>query len=363
MSLLARHIAGSVLLGIGLVLMVFLGLILVFVLIEELAEADALTALTFVLFTMPRRVVELLPYAAFIGTLLGLGHLASNGELVVMRASGYSTWRVFGAVCLPALLVLLVSALLSEWVAPAGEERAAAVQYRAEAAAETLYIDGGHWYREGPLYVSVDGIGADDSLSGVAIYELGEDKRLRTVRWAARAEYQRARGGGQLQHLWLLKDVVETDFTIRRNGRRGAETRRLSEYVWRSAADPRLLSARALLEPRRMALSDLAYQVDYMNREGLSPVRYQLALWDKLLQPLAVLGLCLLACAFVLGPLRERGIGVRLGVGIIAGLSFKYLQDLFGPVSMVYGLPAWLGVALPIALCWLLGVIGVRRTG
>ena len=82
-----------------------------------------------------------------------------------------------------------------------------------------------------------------------------------------------------------------------------------------------------------------------------------------MLQPLAVVGLCLLALCFILGPLRERGLGVRLSVGVIVGLLFKYLQDLFGPLAMVYGIPAWLGVLIPITVCWILGIIGFRRIG
>ena len=55
--------------------------------------------------------------------------------------------------------------------------------------------------------------------------------------------------------------------------------------------------------------------------------------------------------------------GVRLTVGIFAGLLFKYLQDLFAPMSIVYQMPAWLAVSLPILLCWLIGAWGLKRVG
>ena len=124
---------------------------------------------------------------------------------------------------------------------------------------------------------------------------------------------------------------------------------------------PRLLSARVLVEPRKLSAADLFYQISYMRREGLDPGSYQLALWGKLLQPLSVLGLALLALCFVLGPLREVGIGARLSVGVLVGLTFKYLQDLFAPMSLVYEVPAAFAVALPIAACWLIGWVGLRR--
>lgn len=360
---LSRYLIRSVLGGIGLVLIAFLGLVSVFTLIEELGEDDAgysaLAALQYVALTLPRRAYELLPYAAFIGALLGLGQLASHSELIVMRASGYSTSRIFGAVCIPAGLLLAFGFVLGEYIAPVTEQRATSLKAIAvQSSNDTLYIDGGHWYREGGLYVNVDGIANSGELRTVVIYELADDASLISIKRAESAVYAPQQAAGATVHVWLLANVSETLFLPGAN-----RLQTYPQYEWHSNADPRLLSARALLEPQRMSLSDLFYQVDYMQREGLTPVRYQLALWSKLLQPLAVIGLCLLALSFIMGPLREVGLGVRLSVGVIVGLLFKYLQDLFGPLAMVYGMPAWLGVLIPIAVCWALGIIGFRRIG
>ena len=94
MGLLSLHIARSVFNGIVVVLLAFITLVTMFTLVEELGDDEvgysAWHALTYVGLTMPRRIYELLPYAAFIGALVGLGQLASNSELLVMRSSGYS---------------------------------------------------------------------------------------------------------------------------------------------------------------------------------------------------------------------------------------------------------------------------------
>lgn len=361
--MLTRHITVHVLGGIGIVLIAFLGIVSLFTLIDELGEDAAgygpAAALEYVLLTLPRRTYEMLPYAAFIGALLGLGQLANHSELIVMRAAGYSTGRIFRAVCIPAALLLGFSFVLGEYVAPATEARATSLKTLAvQSGSDTFYIDGGHWYREGGLYVNVDGIANSGELRTVVIYELNADNALTSIRKAERATYVPRETDNDILHIWRLHDVSETLFL---DGR--TQTQRYPQYDWHSNADPRLLSARALLEPARMSLVDLFYQVGYMQREGLRPVRYELALWSKLLQPLAVVGLCLLALCFILGPLRERGLGVRLSVGVIVGLLFKYLQDLFGPLAMVYGIPAWLGVLIPITVCWILGIIGFRRIG
>ena len=79
------------------------------------------------------------------------------------------------------------------------------------------------------------------------------------------------------------------------------------------------------------------------------------------MQPGAILGLTLLALCFILGPLREVSMGTRLAVGTLTGLGFKYLEDIFGPMSMVYQVPAAAGVAAPILICWLVALVLLRR--
>ena len=71
--------------------------------------------------------------------------------------------------------------------------------------------------------------------------------------------------------------------------------------------------------------------------------------------------MALLALAIVLGPMRGTGLGPRLALGMLVGLTFKYLQDLFAPMAVVFALPAALAVALPISAYVLSGWLLIRR--
>ncbi|MDH3642933.1 MAG: LPS export ABC transporter permease LptG [Gammaproteobacteria bacterium] len=354
-STMDRHIGRTVLGTTVVVLLALLGLMTVFTLVEELRNDDATysfnEALWYVALTTPRRVYEMLPYVAFLGSLVGLGTLASNSEIVVLRTAGVSVQRVFLSVAWPLLGVLAFGALLGEFVAPRGEELAEAHKTRSEQNSDVIVLSGGYWYREGPLYMNINGLDENGALMGLRQYWLDANEELVRSRTASRAEYV----DSDDPH-WVLRDVVETEFL--------GESNRIQEYLelrWNGKADPRLLSVRVLVEPRKLSVTDLYYQINYMLREELNPDAYQLAFWGKLLQPFSVLGLALLALCFVLGPLREVSIGVRLSVGVLVGLGFKYLQDLFAPMSLVYELHPALAVAVPIAACWLVGWIGLRR--
>ena len=350
-----RHIGRAVLYTSAVVLLALLGLMTVFTLVEELRNDDAtysfVEALWYVALTTPRRTYEMLPYVAFLGALIGLGTLASNSEIVVLRTAGVSVQRVFVSVALPLIGVLVFGLWLGEFVAPRGEELAEAHKTRAEQNSDVIVLSGGYWYREGSLYMNIAGLAEDGKLIGLRQYWLGPNEQMLRSRTAASAVYVATDD----PH-WLLFDVVETEFIDDTT-----QVREYPELRWNGRVDARLLSLRVLVEPRKLSVTDLYYQINYMLREELNPRAYQLAFWGKLFQPFSVLGLALLAMCFVLGPLRGVGMGVRLSIGVLVGLSFKYLQDLFAPMSLVYDVTPAFAVAAPILVCWVVGYIGLRR--
>lgn len=348
-----RYLCRTLLLATWAVFLAFIGLFSVFALLEEAGDRrpgyGLGEALLYVAGTFPRRSYELLPYAVFLGSLAGLGHLASCSELVILRAAGVSPLRLFRGLAGAVLGIWLVGAILGEWVAPEAEAAAAARKARLLKGGEAVAIAG--WYREGPVYTRVDALSRDGGLIGIRQYWLDEAGALTRVREAASGSYD-TKG----EPHWLLRDVVET-----RLSDDGTVAESYSQVRWRGGIDPRLLGEGALVDPGRLALRDLYYRIGYMQREGLDASSYRLAFWSKCLQPVAMFGLVLLALSFVLGPLGGASMGVRLSAGIVVGLAFKYLQDLFAPMSQVYGLEAPVAVALPILACWLAGWWGMRR--
>ncbi len=341
------------LLATGAVFLAFLGLLSVFALIEEVDQRKSAytlpEAFLYVALTLPRRSYELLPYAVFLGSLIGLGHLASRWELATLRAAGVSVQRLFAGLIWAVAGVWLAGALLGEWIAPAAEAAGKARKASVLRGGGPVTLSG--WYRDGPLYMQVDALSSSGDLVGVRQYWLDANGSMHRVREAASASFV----PGTEPH-WLLKDVRET-----RLGEQQAVAQHFPELRWRGGIDSRLVSEQALVDPQRLSIANLYHRLSYMSREGLDGGPYRLALWSRILQPAALLGLVLLALSFVLGPLRETSLGVRVSAGIVVGLCFKYLQDLFAPMSQVYGLQAPVAVALPILACWLVGLWGMRR--
>ena len=365
-----RHVGRTVLLAVLVTLACFLTLVTLFTLVDELQDRapgyTPLHALLYIAYTSPGRIVELVPYAAFIGAMVGLGLLSNHGELTAYRAAGVSLLRLFGGAALPVAALLALGQWLGEFVAGPGEEAGATVKFEAARSAGSATAAGhvpfGRWHREGLLYTYIDGYGGDDRLVGVRQFQVDESRNLVFSLEAAYATFlgddSEATQGEAEPAGWLLHDVHETRFDAA-PGRTVVQTH--ETLHWRTRADPELLNVKSLLDPGRMSVAELARQIDYMEREGLDSSRHGVAWWSKVLQPLAVLGLVWLALGFVAGPLREVSMGARLSVGIAGGLAFNYLRELFAPMAVVVDFPPWLAVAIPIAACWLVGAVLVRR--
>ena len=363
LSRIDRYLCKTVLGAAGVVLLALTALVAIFALIEELGEGRSaygpVDAAWYVFLTLPRRAWELLPYALFLGCLIGLGKLASQSELVALRAAGLSVGRLAGATAWAVALAWALGLAAGEWIAPAAETAAEAHKARSLSDSAGLpgrtgiEFKGGYWYREGSLFMHVEALDDNGDLLGVRQYWLNDRGRLSLAREAASAEYLGPADAGED---WMLRDGLETHLSDDR-----LRAQPFSELVWRGQIDPGLINERLLVDARKLSLLDLRRQIGYLQREGLDATSQRIAFWSKCLQPAALLGLVLLALASVLGPLRDVGIGVRISAGIVVGLSFKYLQDLFAPMAAVYELAPPLAVAAPIALCWALAIVGLRR--
>lgn len=345
MTLLDRYIARTVLLLCLVVLCLIVGLDTLFVLIAELDDVDErytlAMAVRYALLTMPRHFYEYAPMAALVGALVGLGNLASSSELTVMRAAGVGKLRILLAVLQPVLLLVLVCGLVGEFVMPKTEQLAAADRAQAVGGGRAIGSRFGFWHRDGNWFLHITAVRPGGQLRGVTIYELDDDRRLVSASFAQRADHEG-------DH-WMLRGLRVTHFEADRT-----RTETLAERRWKSDLSPELLEIVAA-EPEAMSIRGLYHYSQYMQAQAVNATPYKLAFWNKVLLPLAVVGLVLVAISFIFGPLRSVTMGQRIMVGLMVGLTFKLIQDLLAPASTVYGFTPLVAALTPIGVCYLMG--------
>ncbi|MCH9843160.1 MAG: LptF/LptG family permease, partial [Gammaproteobacteria bacterium] len=128
MSRISSYISVSVIGAVGLALLIIVALDTVGSMIDGAGdvtkEYNFFQVLIYVALTTPGRIYEFLPTAALIGCLVGLGGLANNSELIVIRAAGVSVLRIVWMVLRPILLLVVIGVMFGEYIVPHSEKYA-----------------------------------------------------------------------------------------------------------------------------------------------------------------------------------------------------------------------------------------------
>ena len=122
-SILARYLVRTIVGHTILVMLVLLALSGLYLFISQQDDIGQGTfgvddAFMFALLNLPQYAFDLLPIASLIGALLALGNLARSLELIVVRAAGVSTLRIGMWVGTAGLLLMLMTAVIGEFIAP-----------------------------------------------------------------------------------------------------------------------------------------------------------------------------------------------------------------------------------------------------
>jgi lipopolysaccharide export system permease protein len=348
-----RYVMSTVGGAMFLVMVVVLSLDFIFAFIAELDDTgndyQALDALMYVLLTLPRRIYDYLPLGAFMGCLVGLGSMASSSELTVIRAAGVSLKRIVWSAMKPALVVVMLGIVIGEYVAPPSERMAQSQKAVAKGAGENVASASGMWHREGDTFMHLNAVQPNGVLFGLSLFEFDADRWLLSASFAERGIY--------LGDHWRLENVTTTNFGDTATSQQSHLTLR-----WESGLSPDVLGV-LILDPDDLSMSGLFTYASYLGEQGLNAANYWLAFWKKVLMPLGTAVMVMVAISFIFGPLRSVTMGFRVFTGLIVGLLFKYMQDLLGPMSVVFGFNPVIAILLPIAVNAVVGVVLMRRAG
>lgn len=300
-------------------------------------------ALTYMVYTIPRRAYTLFPTSAVIGALMALGQLAATSELTALRAVGLSRRRLSLAVAGSLATLTLLMVVNGETLSPWAQRSAEALKASAKSKNMIVAQYSGLWAREGDFILNAGG-GQDRSngkdswleLRDVFFYEFADDGRLKSAAIAHIAEH---RPGG-----WVLRDVTRTRFDAK-----SVTQTHVAQERWESKLDGAALMAGSE-RPRYLSSTALAAAIDYRERNGLDASEFKEHYWGRWFYPINVLALCLAAIPFAFGALRSGGMGKRLFIGIVFALGFWLLQTQFVKLASVYKYDFRLAYLMPTVI-------------
>ncbi|UCV29584.1 LPS export ABC transporter permease LptG [Ferribacterium limneticum] len=321
LNLYQRYLIRETFASVFLVLAAFLALFAFFNFIDELrtvgkAGYSVVHAALFVALSMPGLVYELIPIATLIGTLYALSTLARHSEITVLRASGLATSDLLMTLFRAALLLALLTFLIGEAVVPFSERLGKEI--RAKALSTVIAqsgFDSGLWVKDGRSFINIRKAAPDAPLEGVRIYHFSQQNLLESVTDAQRADFEDP-------DLWRLSGVVKT---VLEGDSSRVESAQAGE--WRSTVTPTLLAA-LMVSPERMSLLGLLNYTRHLTENKQKTERYEIALWKKVVYPLAALVMVALALPFGYSHNRVGGVSLKIFAGVMLGILFYALNGL-----------------------------------
>ncbi|UNU74171.1 LPS export ABC transporter permease LptG [Moraxella nasovis] len=358
LMILPRYVMTSVLLAmLGSVVGLWL-LQMVFAYLSELENlSDAYTfkdAFLYILYRSPYFLVQFIPTGVLLGSVLGLGMLATNSELISMRAAGLGLYRIISWAMIPAMLFVFVSLGINQFALPAAKEYSQALQ--AHRPVNTLASVQGYWSvlntPKGQDIVYISYADSDGKLGLTKRYSLDANSNLSQVVQADFGVYNAQPNIPDTSdnYTWQMHGVHQTTVTPTGVQATALDTQTLALPI--APSDVRLLT----LQPDDMSLTDLQAHARLMNYQGRQSLPHQLSFWQKLLSPFSVLSLVLVASSFVFGSFRHQSLGLRIVMALLTGLLFSYLTDLSGFIALATGVSPLLMVLLPIIISAIAGV-------
>jgi lipopolysaccharide export system permease protein len=353
-SVLGRYVIRAVLGHTLLVMLVLLALSGLYLFITQQDDIGTGTysvedAFLFVGLSLPQYAFDLLPIAALIGALLALGNMARSMELIVVRAAGVSVARIASWVVGAGLVLMVLTGILGELVAPQMEQYAERMRTFEKFHDYSLAGNRSAWAKDGNTIVSVRQQSGDNRYGGVYVFNFDAQHRLRGIGRASSASID-------VNNVWRLENYSES--RIAEDGR--VSPRRTAATQMRTRLSPEFLGL-AVLDPGSLPGMGLRSYIRHLKQNGLDARPYETAFWARIARTVAVAIIVVLAVPFAFGPLRSTGTGARTVAGIMIGVVFFLMAKMLESGGAVFDLPPVVIAWFPTALLALITGVAVAR--
>jgi lipopolysaccharide export system permease protein len=346
MKIIERYIGVNLVTLTLVALFALVALFSFFAIIDQLEETGRGSygvpqALFYVLLTTPRLAYELFPIAAVIGSMTSLGMLAQTSELAIIRTSGVSRLMLARGLLRPCIILVVLGVIIGEFIAPPCESFAK--QQRSLAKNEQIVLKSqyGIWTRDGNSYINIRKMLPGDKVEQIYIYEFDRENRLRDEITAANGEYRNGE--------WVLTNVEQTSISPS-----GVSKRHMARASWKSLFKPEMAEFE-LIKPQYMSLWELFGYIKFLKQNAQETQPYEQAFWSKLIRPVTIIAMILLAIPMVNCNSRFTAVGQRVFIGALTGILFHIGDQTAGHLGMVYNINPALSVTFPTLV--LLGVI------
>jgi lipopolysaccharide export system permease protein len=291
-------------------------------------------------YLLPQYVYYVLPMSVLLASLVTIGVLTKNSELIVMKACGISLYRV--AVPMLGAALLAGGTLFALEQTILGESNRKADSVRAVmngVPTATLDMLTRQWVvgSRGDIYHYNYFDPKNNALMGISVYEFSTGMRSIVRRsYAERARYTPEAGHS---NAWRAEQTWSRELSP------SGDTRQFSvDPVAQFTLEPPSYFGTRQPEPQFMSYSQLRVYIEQLRTSGFDVIAQQVALERKASFPFVTLIMTLLAVPFAVSAGR-RGAMYGIGAGIVIAITYWVAFSVFAALGTG-------GVVAPMLAAW-----------
>ncbi len=292
-------------------------------------------AILYVLLRMPSDIYLIFPIVGFLGALIGLNVLAAKSELIAMRAAGMSLAGMARAMMLTGIGLLIFYYLLSLYIAPYSRHAAIFEQSNAGQGQNVLVLSSNTWLKSGNHILRVGEVLPEGVMNNVTDFIVNQGSLT------------------QIRQIAQIKLVSNYDWTLTQVKITNISATGITQSFIPSVTEPSFISKGLLpviaMQPDEMTINTLASYIHFRESNQLNVKAYQLQFWNRIIQPLMLPIMMLLAIPFMLGSVRSHS-PVRMIIGLFLGFGFYIVSQFFSSLTLLSPLPPILGAAVPVII-------------
>jgi lipopolysaccharide export system permease protein len=353
MKIKDRYIAKTLLTYSLVVLIVWLSIYSFFNFLAELNTIGIFNytifeAFKYILLQMPEVAYSQVSPVILLGCILGMGHLATTGQLIILRASGLSIIKITWLTLKNSFTFLIFFTLVGELVAPTLTEFAENERSNAMGQTTLSSSQNGFWIRDGDFFINVENNVDGSFFNGVRIIEVNnESNKVDRV-----LESESAIFDGQS----LNMDLTNIFSINSSNLFEKISFKESKLYRKRVAFDQDLIDSLEK-EPKDLTTFTIIKQIKFLKDNKLRAEVFELELYKRLVKPITLVAMILLAMLFIFGSIRDASLGRKIFFGIAIGLSFELITRIGGALALSFDFSPLLSTFVPALLVMIASII------
>jgi lipopolysaccharide export system permease protein len=353
MKIKDRYIANTLLTYSIVVLLVWLSIYSFFNFLAELNTVGTLNytileAFKYIILQLPEVAYDQVLAVILLGCVLGMGHLATTGQLIILRVSGISILKLTWIALKNAIIFLFIIAIVGELVAPtlttyAENERLNALGQNSVSSSKE-----GFWIRDGDNFINVKNNVDGTVFNDITVIEVNnESNKIERVINSQSAIFDGQNINMESTNIFSIDSTNLLD---------DIDLKERNLYKKRVAFDQDLIDSLEK-EPKDLTTYAILKQIQFLRDNKLRAEVFEVELYKRLVKPVTLIAMILLAMLFIFGSTRDVTLGRKIFFGVAIGLSFELISRIGGALALSFDFSPLLSTFVPAIAIMIIATI------